>query len=314
MRYVSGLLLLITLSVALVACQPAAPARAPNPVQDLGGVQVHEGGESVSISTGSGESLTISAQVPQEVKDFPAPPGFALTSEGFGSMTTRDGTLATGTWVGSPSVAEAADFYTRSMPLQGWTESMSMGSDTGRILTYEKGDHSAVLTIDQDGSTTRIALLYGTQTNRPTPTTMPFAEPTATIRVANRPAATAEPTETEAVTAPALTDASAMPAELQVIPSPAGFGVIKGSTQRMAEGGQFRMATARLFGTASVQQAASSYKQALASQWDLDADNATEDAHELTYTSKTDSGLALSIDIEKVDAGTEITLLLLSTN
>lgn len=187
-----------------------------------------------------------------------------------------------------------------------------MGSDTGRILTYEKGDHSAVLTIDQDGSTTRIALLYGIQTNRPTPTAISFAEPTATIQVANRPAFTPEPTET--VAAPALTDASAMPAELRAIPLPPGFGVIKGSTQRMAEGGEFRMATARLFGMAGVEQATNSYRQALASQWDLEADSSTQDANALTYTSKTDSGLALSIDIEKVDAGTEITLVLLATN
>jgi hypothetical protein len=156
------------------------------------------------------------------------------------------------------------------MPLQGWTESLTMISDGGRILTYEKGDQSAVLTIDQEGSTTRIA--------------------------------------------PALTGASALPAELVAIPSPAGFGVIEGSTQRMAEGGKFRMATARLFGTAGVEQAAGSYRQALASQWDLNAAINSEDAHPFTYTSKTNSGLTLSINIEKVDAGTEIALLLLATN
>jgi hypothetical protein len=313
-----ALFLTMLVTLGLAGCQAVGQTPAQKAVEQVTGGQVSQSGDSVTIKTGTGESVTFNGQAPDELKAFPVPAGFTLDKDGYGSMTTQDGTMATATWVGSGGVGAAGDFYTGTLPKQGWTQTMAIDSGTSRVFTYDKGEHSAWVSIDDDGGKTRIAVLYGRQTNRPTPTA---------ARAVAAPAATAEaragtsvddaasrPQPTATSEAPTLTDPSVLPNELRAIPLASGFGIVKGSAQRIAEGGVFRMATARAFGKLSVTDVESFYKQALVGQWKQDSEFAGEDECQLAYTSKTEDTLALNIDIEKVDAGTEVTLTLLSSD
>lgn len=133
-----------------------------------------------------------------------------------------------------------------------------------------------------------------------------------TAPAASKPAAPAASEPTVAPVAPQLADASTLPAELKDLPVPAGFGVVNGSTTRVASGGQFSVASATWFGKASVKDVGAFYKQALAATWNEDYYSDSTDALSAAYTNKKDTTLELALEVEKTESGTQVTLVLAS--
>ncbi len=186
MRYFSAVMIgLLALSVA--ACQQSAPTpgqsivdQAAQKVVDQaaqkvveqasqklveqaggGSLSVSPSGQSVTLKNDAGESVTISGRIPDELKNFPVPTGFAFKASDSGSISAQEGTTAAGTWTGSGSVQSVSDFYIRTLAQQGWTQDMAMSSGDSGVLMYEKGADAAWITVAREGQTTTIAILYG---------------------------------------------------------------------------------------------------------------------------------------------------------
>ncbi len=186
MRYVTAVIVGL-LALSAVACQQSAPPASQKPAEQASGGQVNvsqsasaaskaveqasggqisvsQSGQSVTIKNPAGESVTIGGNVPDELKNFPVPSGFTFNAADAGSMSGKDGVTAVGTWSGKSSVESVSDFYVRTLVQQGWTQSMAMSSGGNGVLMYDKGDNSAWITVEQDGQTTTISVLYGKKT------------------------------------------------------------------------------------------------------------------------------------------------------
>lgn len=104
-----------------------------------------------------------------------------------------------------------------------------------------------------------------------------------------------------------------MPQELQSFPLPNGFAPKKDGLLRMVSGNQLQTALAVLVGTGDPDQIAKFYQGALPSKgWTEELSMSTGQGTMLNYAGTLDGAdYALNIVIEKKDAVTEVTLMLM---
>lgn len=313
---------LAVLAVLLSGCQQAAQKA----VEQATGVQTSQKGDTVTVKGKEGETVVISSQVPEEFKSFPVPQGFKLDSSG--TMTQGGDKLSVASWKGNSTFQAVQEFYQKAMPGQGWKEEASFATDTGGMLSYSKGDQNGLtITYGKEGDDITITAMLGKSTAKPSGSgttsgssasgsaakpagsdASSGAKPTA---AAGRPEPTPKPEATPTPEAPKTTDASALPAELKDVPVPSAFAIVKDSVMRQAEGGQFKAAEARWFGKTSLKETAAFYAKTMPGKgWNEDSSEGGEDSASFLYTNlytnAKDSDLTLEIEVEKVEAGTEI--------
>jgi hypothetical protein len=155
-------------ALGVVAC--ASPAQ--KAVEQATGVQTSQKGDTVQIKGQDGTTLSVSSQLPDDLKNFPVPPGFKPDSSSTGSMSAGGDKLAVASWKGTGTLDSVAAFYKTAMPAQGWTEVSTLSTDSGGLLIYSKGDQNG-LTIttskDADGVTISVLLGHNAATATPTP-------------------------------------------------------------------------------------------------------------------------------------------------
>lgn len=151
---------LIVLALLLTGCQQATQKA----VEQATGVQVNQKGDNVTVKGQDGQSVTISSQVPDALKGFPAPQGFTI-GEG-GSMTgdKASGNLAVASWQGKGSVKDVSDFYKQALVAQGWTQALAQDMGDAAQLQYTKGQDQAVVTINSENDEVTIQVMM---TNAP---------------------------------------------------------------------------------------------------------------------------------------------------
>jgi hypothetical protein len=318
---------LVVLATTTVGCQQATEKVAQKAVEQATGVQINQKGDQVTLKGADGEAITFGSQVPDELKNFPVPQGFKLAKDGFGSMSSKGDTMSVGSWEGSGTADSVLDFYKNTMPGQGWTEDYSFSADTGGQVSYTKGQNGALVSIDKADNVTKISVLMGKSSGQnatpsaggsgsgsssfasnlvaSVPTKAPTAVPTkAATATPSKPAATSTP-------APPKTGSnSSIPEEMKQIPVPAGFSVVDGSTIRQASGGVFAMAGAEWFGKASVTDAVTFFKTALANDWNEDFAMASNEDATAQYSNKKNPKLSMVVAMSKEDAGTSVNIIL----
>lgn len=307
----------VVIALAIVAlllsgCQQAAQKA----VEQTTGVKVDNKNESVTLTGKDGEKVTISSEVPEELKDFPFPSGFKLDSSG--SMSSGDDKLSVASWKGKSTIKDASDFYKKTMPEKGWKETSSFMSGDGGLLNYDKGDLSVSVTFSQEKEEVNISVLLAKSKKTPTAaagsrstggSTSSTATPSSSSDSSGgRATATPKAEATSTPAGPVLTDSSTLPQELKDFPIPSGFSVIKNSASRAAYGGKVSEVRAAWFGKSSLKAVVDFFKQSLPSKgWQEDY---IEDGENNTYLSynngKEENRISLTIMVEKQDAGTEI--------
>lgn len=141
----------------LTGCAQAAQKA----VEQATGVQVDQKGENVTIKNKDGEQMTFSSNVPDELKNFPVPPGFSVDASGAGSMSTGADKVSVATWKGKGSVDDVVAFYKKTMADQGYKEDFAMTAGDGGTLSYSKGESGAMITIGKQGGDITIGVLLG---------------------------------------------------------------------------------------------------------------------------------------------------------
>ncbi len=134
-------------------------------VEQTTGVKVEQGSsgqpDKVTIKGKDGESLTISSEVPAELKNFPVPAGFKLEPTGGGSLQSGADKTSVATWKAKANVDDVVAFYKQQMASQGYKEEMAMTSSDGGVLVYSKGDSSVTVTLGKEGDTLNLAVMMG---------------------------------------------------------------------------------------------------------------------------------------------------------
>ncbi|MHB1131827.1 MAG: hypothetical protein ACYC4L_05495 [Chloroflexota bacterium] len=311
---------LVILALVLAGCSsPAAPAATPAASSNAPGGGATPAGkpaDAITITGNQGEKITVGSGLADEFKAFPVPGGFAFDSAGSMTAAGKDGAkLAAATWKGKVATAAVVAFYKKAATEQGWKEDMSFSdADGGQLWFTTKDGLSYIITYaGKDGAELELNVLASKE-SKPTPAA---ASPAATeTKAAAAPPATpvaSTPAPAATVAAPALADASALPAELKDLPIPGGFGVQKDGIARIASGGQFSMATAALWGTASPEKVVDFYQQALpAKGWQEEAAITNDDGADLAFMMEKDGGeWVLAISIAKEDGGTRVQVVLM---
>ncbi|MCL5111078.1 MAG: hypothetical protein M1401_19855 [Chloroflexi bacterium] len=264
-------------------------------------------GQGVTITGQDGAQVTINSGLPEELKAFPVPTGFAYDSGGSMSSQGKDGgSLNVATYKGQASLADSMNFYKQTAASKGWTEGMSFSDNKGGQLWYTTPDqYSYIVTFSlRDDGSTEISVLGGKDKATAVPTktaaaTQAPARATATTTPA-KPAATPTPS------GPALTSNSALPQELRDLPMPSGFAVEKDGVLRMASGGKFQMAAATLFGQGDPATIGAWYQQNLKTKgWQESFSQSAEDEMTMMFTQTKDGvDLTMALNISKRDDGT----------
>ncbi|MCL4535488.1 MAG: hypothetical protein M1370_10070 [Bacteroidetes bacterium] len=154
---------LVILALLLTGCAQAAQKA----VEQATGVQVDQKGENVTIKGKDGEQLTVSSNVPDELKNFPVPPGFTAQKDGAGTLSTGGAKTSVASWKGKGKVEDTVAFYKKTLTDQGYKEEMSMTAGDGGVLSYTKGDSSVSITISKkDGDNIELAVLIGSGSNK----------------------------------------------------------------------------------------------------------------------------------------------------
>ena len=262
-------------------------------------------GQNLTIPGASGQNVTVSSGTPNELKDFPVPPGFAYDSGGTMSASGRDGgSLAVAAWKGKMTLADGISYYKGLATQKGWKETLSMtNADGGQLLYSTASNYNYIVTFSvEDGGVLQVSVL-GSQAPSATPT--PAGQGAAAT--ATRPAVNA--TAAPVVTVPV----AQMPQELQAFPLPNGFAPKKDGMVRMVSGNQLQMAVAVLVGTGDPGQIAKFYQGALPSKgWTEELMMSTGQGVMLSFVGQVSGAdFALNVSIEKKDAGTEVFLTLM---
>jgi hypothetical protein len=307
----------VVVTLLLTGCsgsaQPSATAQAGTtqptkqasvaPASSQSGAQ----GQSYTITGQDGAKVTVNSGLPEELKSFPVPAGFAYDSGG--SMSAQGqggGSLNVATYKGKMSLNDAIAYYKQTAASKGWTEGMSFSDNKGGQLWYTTPDsYSYIVSFTlQDDGTTEISVLGGKDKATAVPT-----KAAAATQAPTKPAATtapAKPAATPTPSGPALTGNSALPQELQDLPMPSGFAVEKDGVMRVASGGKFQMAAATLFGQGEPAAIGDWYLQNLKTKgWQEAFSQSGEDEVTLMLQQTKNGGeLTLAINISKRDDGT----------
>jgi hypothetical protein len=122
--------------------------------------------QSVSTNTPAPVQLTTGGSIPAALSSLPVPNGFTPVSDSTANLSSGNQlNMATASWTGSSSVADAAAFYKKSMPAAGWTEVSFMSADTGFVGTYTSAKdpkESVVITGSKADSGTKIVAVLNT--------------------------------------------------------------------------------------------------------------------------------------------------------
>lgn len=147
---------LTVLAFLLTGCQQATQKA----VEQASGAQVNQKGDTVTIKGQDGQSVTISSEVPDALKNFPAPQGFKISESGSMAGDKANGNLAMASWQGKGSVKDVSDFYKKSMVDQGWKQESALDAEDMSQLQYTKGQNQAVVTIssETDGVAVQVML------------------------------------------------------------------------------------------------------------------------------------------------------------
>lgn len=296
-------IIVLTIVALLTGCAQAAQ----KVVEQATGVQVDSKGDKAVIQGKDGETLVVSSQTPDELKDFPVPRGFQLESAG--SVSSKGDKLVTGTYKGKGAFQAVAEFYKKALGDQRWQEELSMfDASSGGMLTYSKGEQSVsvVLAEGKSQGEMEITVLLSRSGQTPTAGGAATAKPTTAPA---RPEASPAPELAATRADPALVDASAVPAELKDIPAPRGFGVVKGSTSRLTQAGKFQMAHVEWYGKGSLKDVADFYKSAIGGKgWNEGSFVSTEDSVFADYVNAKDENLILVLAVETSDPGLTVSL------
>ena len=296
-------IVLLTFAVLLSGCAQAAQKA----VEQATGVQTSQKGDTVTVKGKDGESVVVSSTTLEEFKSFPVPEGFKLESSG--SVSSKGEKLSVATWKGKGSLPEVDKFYQKTMPGQGWTEESVFTTDTGSMLSFNKGDINVVITTSKQDDVVDIAVMLGKSAQQPaaaTPKQTTGSSSAMATPTPAKPEPTQKPEATPTPAGPTLTDASALPAELKDLPVPSGFSLVKDSAVRMAAGGKFQTAVAKWFGKTSVKEVGQFYQKALPGKgWTEEQFAEGEDNIGGSYRNEK-AKMMLVLLVEKTDAGTEI--------
>jgi hypothetical protein len=136
--------LVLVLGMALTGCSQSTPD-----TSDIGNVDISQDGEEFTITGEGGEELKVSEDLPEELKNFPAPEGFA--SQGGGTLRSGGGEMSAISWKGKGTVPEIAEFYETAMTDDGWTkEGLSLDNEGTSMRSFVKGDFNVTVTIVPD--------------------------------------------------------------------------------------------------------------------------------------------------------------------
>jgi hypothetical protein len=276
-----------------VATATAGPASNPTPTpaasQSNPVIASSTPSPGLTLQSSPGQSITVSGAVPDALKGFPVPDGFALTTDSSGSLTANEGTMAVAEWSGTGTLQSISDFYARTLKQQGWSQQLSMNAANGGTLAYTKGDSQANITIDaSDSTTTKVGVML-------------------LRNLATQPAGAA----VQATPAPVqLATGGGMPAALSSLPVPNGFTVVPDSTANISSGNQV-MSTASWTGSSSVADAAAFYKKSMAAAgWTEVSFLSTDAGFVGAYTSAKDPKVSLVITGSTSDSATQIATVL----
>jgi hypothetical protein len=302
-----------TIVVAILALLVSGCAQAAQTaVEQTTGVKVDQKGDTVTVKGKDGESLTFSSDLPAEFKDFPVPSSFKVDSSGSISMGGGGDKLSVVAYKGKATTKDVGEFYRKTAKEKGWEEEFSFEDGKGGQLHYStKGDIGYIVTYTDSGNDTEISVMISKTTPQPMATAtrataIPERESTPTP---SRPG----PTPTPAT--PATGDTSSIPAELKEIPTPQGFAVVKDSTHRVVVGGKAASAGAILFGKTAVDEVAKFYQNSLpAKGWNEVFVMEDVSSTALLFENAQTEGTSLAINVQKTEAGTEVTMMYAAGN
>jgi hypothetical protein len=265
------------------------------------------------VQGSQGQSVTVSGTVPDALKSFPVPDGFTPITNGAGSITANEGTVAVASWSGTGTAQAIGDFYTRTLQRQGWSQQFSLNSPTGGSLAYTKGDSQATITIDtSDSKTAKVSVALA----RNLATSIAGAGAQATPASSGNSAANTQPNANQSVatdtSAPVqLTTGGGMPAALSSLPVPSGFTAVPNGTTNLTAGNQLNMVTANWTGSSSVADAAVFYKKSMpAAGWTEVSFMSVDTGFVGSYTNVKDPKMILVITGSKTDSATQIAAVL----
>lgn len=143
--------------------QRSSETAAEKAIEDAAGgnakVDISEGGDKVTIETDEGKVTTSESSVPDS---FPSSITIYQGSEVAGSTEAEEGvTLLLKT---SDSTSKAFSFYKSDLAKNGWKVTSSSTIEENSLITAEKGEEGALITIatDEEDGKTAIAIIYST--------------------------------------------------------------------------------------------------------------------------------------------------------
>jgi hypothetical protein len=298
-------ILVVTVAIALVvaACggQASSPTSTVAPNKSTGAVQSSAPSQGLTVQGSQGQNVTISGEMPDALKGFPVPDGFTISKDSNGSITANEGSVAVATWSGTGTSQSIADFYSKSLKQQGWTEQFSINTLTGGSLGYTKGGSQATVTIDiSDSKATKVSVALGTNLATPTP-----ASGSSTNTVQSAAASVAKATPVAIQVAPS----GGIPPALSNVPVPSGFSV-KSNGSGTVSSSQGNVAAASWSGSSSPSDTAAFYKKAMAADWTEVSFLQADTGFVATYTSVKDPKANLVITASKTNTGTDIAAVL----
>jgi hypothetical protein len=257
--------------------------------------------QGLTVQGSQGQKVTISGEVPDALKSFPVPDGFTISNEGNGSITANEGSVAVAAWSGTGTSQNIADFYSKSLKQQGWSEQFSINTPTGGSLGYTKGDSQATITIDtSDSKTTKVSVALGTNLATPTQSSSSAANPAQNAAAS---VATVTPVAIQ------VSSSGGIPPALSNVPVPPGFSV-KANGSGTVSSAQGNVAAVNWSGNSSLSDTVAFYKKAMAGDWTEASFIQADAGFVATYTSLKDPKVNLVITASKTNTGTDIAAVL----
>lgn len=143
-----------------IACQNLVQGA----VEKATGVRIETSGDGVTLTGKDGEQVSVgTGRLDPALQDFPVPSGFTLDQQASGSITSKEGRLASATWRGTAPVDQVANYYKEQLPNRGYREQFTATQGTVSQSTWEATNRSLILNISREGNNTVISAVMTVQ-------------------------------------------------------------------------------------------------------------------------------------------------------
>lgn len=166
MLRVAIVVLIVAAAVLAVGCQNLIESAVGGAIEKTTGVSVSKDGNTVSVKDKDGNQITVGGgELAAELRDFPLPANYTLQRDAVGTISSKEGKLASGTWKGGQTVQQAVDYFKRELPGKGYKEDFVTQSTDGALLQFTNASlgRSVAVTVSKDGNGSLIAVLMTTK-------------------------------------------------------------------------------------------------------------------------------------------------------